>query len=145
MDKPIYWEWYWGFSQDNLDLHSPKKKFTDFDKMKEYSSKHSYKHRWIGSGYWSDYDRIDPKETKPVTFERWVELENDAYADIHQKAQELSPDSTSASLHIYEEQYSIDGSLYRFLWAIDCEDKENTFPNIEKHEYYTPIKTGTTA
>lgn len=57
-DKTKYWLWYWGFSQDDLTIHSPKKKFFDFDKMKDYSANHSAKHQWI-SGYWSDYDQSE--------------------------------------------------------------------------------------
>lgn len=78
---------------------------------------------------------------EPVLHERWVEVENDAYADIHQKAQGLTPTSTNASLHVYEEQYLIDGCYYRFLWAIDVEDKENTFPNIDRQEFYNLLIT----
>ena len=52
-----YWLWYWGVNQDNKNEHSEKKKFTDFDKMKTYSSKHSYEHRWIGKNYWSNYEQ----------------------------------------------------------------------------------------
>ena len=52
-----YWLWYWGVNQDNENEHSEKKKFTDFDKMKSYSSKHSYEHRWIGKNYWSNYEQ----------------------------------------------------------------------------------------
>lgn len=48
-----------GVNQNNLDVHSPKKKFTDFDKMKTHSANHSDKHRWIGEDYWSDYEKID--------------------------------------------------------------------------------------
>lgn len=52
-----YWLWYWGVNQDNKNEHSEKKKFTDFNKMKTYSSKHSYEHRWIGKNYWSNYEQ----------------------------------------------------------------------------------------
>lgn len=138
-NKGVYWEWYWGFSQDELELHSPKKKFTDFDKMKDHSAKHSAEYKWIGSGYWSNYVRLDKNETieKPKMFERWVEVPHLDYSFVFTKSLTLEPTSTSASLHIYEEQYLIDGSVYRFLWLIDCEDKENTYPDIEKQEFYT--------
>ncbi len=52
-----YWLWYWGVNQDNENEHSEKKKFTDFNKMKTYASKHSYEHRWIGKNYWSNYEQ----------------------------------------------------------------------------------------
>lgn len=55
MEKETYWLWYWGVIQSDLTIHSPKKKFTDFDKMKEYSAKHSLKYKWIGNDYWSNY------------------------------------------------------------------------------------------
>jgi len=58
--KKPYWLWYWGVHQKDLKKHSPKKKFTDFDKMKEYSAKHSAEYQWVGRGYWSDYDKIEP-------------------------------------------------------------------------------------
>ena len=57
-----YWLWYWGVNQDNKNEHSEKKKFTDFDKMKSYSSKHSYEHRWIGKNYWSNYEQYRKEE-----------------------------------------------------------------------------------
>ena len=57
-----YWLWYWGVNQDNKNEHSEKKKFTDFDKMKSYSSKHSYEHRWIGKNYWSNYEQYKKEE-----------------------------------------------------------------------------------
>lgn len=52
-----YWLWYWG--QTDVSRHSPKKKFTDFNKMKGYSARHSAKHKWIGRSYWSQYDKIE--------------------------------------------------------------------------------------
>lgn len=57
--KQTYWLWYWGIDQNDLNKHSPKKKFTDFGKMKTYSAKHDFKHQWIGEGYWSNYDKIE--------------------------------------------------------------------------------------
>lgn len=57
--EKIYWLWWWGINQKRLKIHSPKKKFTDFDKMKEYSAKHSFQHQWIGPGYWSNYEKIE--------------------------------------------------------------------------------------
>jgi hypothetical protein len=54
-----YWLWYWGVNQNDVSVHSPKKKFTDFDKMKTYSAKHSCKHKWIGKGYWSNYEKLE--------------------------------------------------------------------------------------
>lgn len=57
--KKNYWLWWWGVDQNDTTKHSPKKKFTDFDKMKEYSSSHSYKHRWVGNSYWSNYEKIE--------------------------------------------------------------------------------------
>ena len=56
--KKEYWLWYWGVDQEDLTKHSKPKKFYYFDKMKTYSANHSYKHKWIGSDYWSDYERI---------------------------------------------------------------------------------------
>ena len=61
-NKKVYWEWYWGFNDNKPNVHSKKKKFTDFDEMKDHSSKHSAEYKWVGDGYWSDYDRIDPNE-----------------------------------------------------------------------------------
>ena len=52
-----YWLWYWGINQKDEAIHSKKKKFTDFNKMKNYSAKHSKKHQWIGRDYWSNYDK----------------------------------------------------------------------------------------
>ena len=43
-----YWLWYWGINQKDEAIHSNKKKFTDFNRMKNYSAKHSKKHQWIG-------------------------------------------------------------------------------------------------
>ena len=57
--EKTYWLWFWGVNQNNTNIHSKKKKFTDFDKMKTYSAKHSYKHKWIGKDYWSNYEKID--------------------------------------------------------------------------------------
>ena len=57
MKRKIYWIWYWGYN-DNTKIHSKPKKFYDFDKMKTYSSNHSYTHQWI-NGYWSNYERIE--------------------------------------------------------------------------------------
>jgi len=54
-----YWLWWWGVEQDNTDKHSPKKKFTDFNKMKDYSAKHSYNHQFLKPGYWSNYEKIE--------------------------------------------------------------------------------------
>jgi hypothetical protein len=59
MEKKEYWLWYWGISQTDTTIHSKKKRFTDFNKMKVYSSKHSKKHQWIGNNYWSNYDKIE--------------------------------------------------------------------------------------
>jgi hypothetical protein len=58
-DKKPYWLWWWGISQEKLDIHSPNKKFTDFNKMKTYSANHSKKHKWIGDGYWSNYEKVN--------------------------------------------------------------------------------------
>ena len=52
-----YWLWYWGIDQRDLMKHSKPKEFTDFNKMKMYSSNHSAKHQWIGEGYWSNYEK----------------------------------------------------------------------------------------
>lgn len=54
-----YWIWYWGINQNDLTIHSKPKKFTDFNKMKIYSGKHSSKHKWIGIGYWSNYEKVE--------------------------------------------------------------------------------------
>ena len=54
-----YWIWYWGIDEEREDVHSKPKRFYDFDKMKKYSSNHSYKHIWI-KGYWSNYEKITP-------------------------------------------------------------------------------------
>lgn len=53
-----HWLWYWGFNQKDLSVHSEKKKFTDFNKMKNYSSKHSFEHQWV-KGYWSNYEKVE--------------------------------------------------------------------------------------
>jgi hypothetical protein len=53
-----YWLWWWGENQEDLKIHSKKKKFTDFEKMKVYSSRHSKNHQWIGQKYWSNYEKI---------------------------------------------------------------------------------------
>lgn len=53
------WYWYWGFDQSNIQIHSEKLVFTEFNKMKEYSTQHSYEHKWIGNGYWSNYDKVE--------------------------------------------------------------------------------------
>ena len=53
-----HWLWYWGFNQEDETIHSEKKKFTDFDKMKNHSSKHSFEHKWI-KGYWSNYEKVE--------------------------------------------------------------------------------------
>ena len=58
MKKKKYWLWYWGVNQNDTSIHSKKKKFKNFDKMKTYSSKHSEKHQWIGVDYWSNYEKI---------------------------------------------------------------------------------------
>ncbi len=57
--KKTYWLWCWGHNSNRTHLHSPEKKFTDFEKMKEYSAKHSYEHKWVGDTYWSDYEKIN--------------------------------------------------------------------------------------
>lgn len=57
--KEEYWLWYWGVNQKKLKVHSKPKKFMDFNKMKNYSANHSAKHKWIGKGYWSIYDKIN--------------------------------------------------------------------------------------
>jgi hypothetical protein len=57
--QKTHWLWWWGINHKRPNIHSRKKKFTDFDKMKEYSSKHSYNHKWIGPGYWSNYEKIE--------------------------------------------------------------------------------------
>ena len=46
-----YWLWYWGINQKDEAIHSKKKKFTDFNRMKNYSAKHSKNHQWIGRDY----------------------------------------------------------------------------------------------
>lgn len=57
--KKEVWYWYWGINQNDLTKHSPKLKFRNFNRMKEYSSIHSHKHKWIGEGYWSNYEKIE--------------------------------------------------------------------------------------
>jgi hypothetical protein len=57
--EKAYWLWFWGVNQNDTNIHSKKKKFTDYDKMKTYSAKHSHKFKWIGKDYWSDYEKID--------------------------------------------------------------------------------------
>ncbi len=39
MKKKKYWLWYWGVNQNDTSIHSKKKKFKNFDKMKTYSLK----------------------------------------------------------------------------------------------------------
>ncbi len=58
MENNVHWLWYWGIDQNDLTIHSPKRKFKSFNRMKTYSSKHSFTHKWIGAGYWSTYDRV---------------------------------------------------------------------------------------
>jgi hypothetical protein len=54
-----YWEWYWGTDQNDLTKHSEKIKFTDFDRMKNFSAKHSYSCEHLKPNYWSSYDVIE--------------------------------------------------------------------------------------
>ena len=51
MKNTEYWLWYWGINQKDEAIHSKKKKFTDFNRMKNYSAKHSKNHQWIGRDY----------------------------------------------------------------------------------------------
>lgn len=57
MKKP-YWEWFWGKDQHNVHAHSKPKRFSDFDKMKIYSARHSAKYKSKHPSYWSSYNRI---------------------------------------------------------------------------------------
>lgn len=58
--KPApYWLWYWGHDQNDVTRHSPKIKFTDFDKMKTFSAKHGAEHSWMKPNYWSNYEKIE--------------------------------------------------------------------------------------
>lgn len=56
---------------------------------------------------------------------RWKSIE--AYSPLHKeviaKAEIIHPISTSNSLHIYEEQYEIDGETYRFMYAIGSDNE----------------------
>ena len=65
MKNTEYWLWYWGINQKDEATHSKKKKFTDFNRMKNYSAKHSKNHQWIGRDYWSNYDKVEVKY-KPI-------------------------------------------------------------------------------
>lgn len=58
MKKP-YWMWYWGKNQSDLTNHSRPKIFYDFDKMKIYSGKHSFKYQDKYNYYWSNYEKIE--------------------------------------------------------------------------------------
>ena len=55
--------------------------------------------------------------------EQWVAVENNT-VDFEKH----EPISTSNSLHIYEERYSIDGDTYRLLYSIG----DSSEPLIEK-------------
>lgn len=50
------WLWYWGWDQNDLTKHSVKLSFTDFDEMKEFSSKHSFVSQHLKPNYWSNYE-----------------------------------------------------------------------------------------
>lgn len=136
--KILNWYWYWGFNQDELQIHSPKLKFTDFDKMKEHSATHSSDYKWIGSGYWSSYDTVDTgkntmQESIPPTVCGWVEIKyvTTEYNRILALSKTTLPIDTSSSLHIFEERYLIEGHTYRFLYPMAHEDEEDVLPTIE--------------
>ena len=54
----VYWEWYWGTDLNDLNEHSEKIKFTDFDKMKDFSAKHAYSCKHLKPNYWACYDVV---------------------------------------------------------------------------------------
>ncbi|MEY3501226.1 MAG: hypothetical protein RL308_2899 [Bacteroidota bacterium] len=54
--------------------------------------------------------------------ETWEEIETDIDFSKYE------PISKSDSLHIYEERYDINGTIYRLLYAIGYDEK----PNIER-------------
>jgi hypothetical protein len=56
-----------------------------------------------------------------INKETWKDIETDIDFSKYQ------PISTSSSLHIHEEIYSIEGKTYRLLYAIGYEGK----PNVE--------------
>lgn len=52
-------------------------------------------------------------------FENWEDMEDQSMIDIVLgEAKKMEPVYTSSSLHIYEEQYNIDGETYRLIYAI---------------------------
>lgn len=57
--EEVYWLWYWGWDQNDLTQHSVKIKFTDFNEMKTFSSRHSFVCQHLKPNYWSKYEYID--------------------------------------------------------------------------------------
>lgn len=60
--------------------------------------------------------------------EPWLGWETVEETDIDFNS--MKPDSTSNSLHIYEEVYHVDGWKYRLLYEIS--DKDENLPTIER-------------
>jgi hypothetical protein len=138
MKTKVTWVWYWGIDQDNLTKRSADHVFTDFDKMKEHSAKHSFEHQWIGDGYWSNYDKVETPYDEVAEARRrlgslglldiWTELTGDEYDKVLNFCDPLHPSSSSSGTHVHEEIYHIGGDKYRFLYAIG----ERQHPRIEK-------------
>lgn len=54
-----HWLWYWGWDTSDKTKHSEKLKFTNFNEMKTFSSRHSYSCQHFKPNYWSTYEFIE--------------------------------------------------------------------------------------
>ena len=78
---------------------------------------------------------LDPEdeivETKPDLsfldkwFENWEDVDESMVDIILDEAKKMEPIYTSNSLHLYEEQYNIDGETYKLIYAIGDDSEPN--------------------
>jgi hypothetical protein len=80
----------------------------------------------------SELDPEEIVETKPDLsfldkwFEKWEDIEEQSMIEIVlNEAKKMEPIHSANSLHLYEEQYNIDGETYKLIYAIG-DDSEPT-------------------
>ena len=66
------------------------------------------------------------------TFQLWYAVSETEAVRVSLRRMTMEPIHTSNSLHLQEEQYEIDGEIYRFIWTISGDSDDITIEKTKK-------------